>query len=192
MHKNKVAHVDLTKKLKEYIELHCEWQVKCADNTSNTWYKFEGNRWQEDKGANKIYQMLTDDILRSLRARWEFFNSKIESINADIGRIAVENAASARTNIFNQGPSNSPNPFAETAVSVTDRLEEHINQSNNLSLQKQQIMNSMQNTAKLSEYIQAPGNRNNLIKDLSQECYDAEFYTNLDTNPYVFICNNCV
>lgn len=192
MHKNKVAHVDLTKKLKEYIELHCEWQVKCADNTSNTWYKFEGNCWQEDRGANKIYQMLTDDILRSLRARWEFFNSKIESINADIGRIAVENAASARTNIFNQGPSNSPNPFAETALSVTDRLEEHINQSNNLSLQKQQIMNSMQNTAKLSEYIQAPGNRNNLIKDLSQECYDSEFYTNLDTNPYVFICNNCV
>jgi P4 family phage/plasmid primase-like protien len=194
MHKNKVAHVDLTKKLKEYIELHCEWQVKCADNTSNTWYKFESHRWHEDKGANKIYQMLTDDILKFLRVRWEYFNDKIAKITTEIDRIALE--TTRPSNPFSQlgvgGGTDSPNPFTGGGPAIDDRLEAHMHQTTNMTLQKQQFVNAIANTVKLSEYIQAPGNRNNIIKDLSQECYDADFYTNLDTNPYVFICNNCV
>lgn len=194
MHKNKVAHVDLVKKLKEYIELHCEWQVKCADNTSNTWYKFEGHRWHEDKGANKIYQMLTDDILKQLKLRWEFFNEKIESINAEIANITTQNNAMSqpRINAFGGAPVNqSPNPFLNRA-NIEESLGEQLNQTSNLSLQKQQLQSAMQNTVKLSEYIQTPANRNNIIKDLSQECFDKDFYTNLDTNPNVFVCNNCV
>ena len=189
MHKDRIAHVDLTKKLKEYIELHCEWQVKCADNTSNTWYKFEGHRWRDDKGANKIYQMLTDDILRSLRSRWEFFNDKIEGINSEISNIATRNVRDSSGPVSGE-IAMSPNMFNRS--NLENQLEEHINQTNNLTLQKQQLLSAMQNTAKLSSYIQGSANRNNIIKDLSQECFDRDFYTNLDTNPHVFICNNCV
>ena len=49
--------------LNNYINNCCNWQVICSDPTSHTWFKFEENVWEEDKGANKIKLMIVQNLI---------------------------------------------------------------------------------------------------------------------------------
>ena len=188
---NKVGAVDVCKQLKMYIELHCEWQLKCADNTSNHWYKFEGQQWFEDKGANKLYSLFTNVLIPILRKRFEFYIDKIKELKRQIN--INNNNIQGMNNTIEDITSNSSaeNPFQSSSSNI-----EHIQNANNSVndlVTKQKIYDSCcKITETLIDFIQTPSNRNNLIKDLSQECYDKDFYRNLDVNPNVFLCNNCI
>ena len=185
---NKIGPIDVCKQLKRYIELHCEWQLKCADNTSNHWYKFEGQQWYEDKGAHKLYFLFTNDLITMLRKRFEFYNDKIKDLKTRISNNNnnIQNVTASLDSIN----INTENPFHNS-----NSIEEIQSANNNINtmITDQKIYEAKSKiTESLIDFIQTPSNRNNLIKDLSQECYDKDFYKKLDINPNVFLCTNCV
>lgn len=189
---NKIGQIDVCKQLKRYIELHCEWQLKCADNTSNHWYKFEGQQWYEDKGANKLYYLFTNDLINMLRKRFEFYNDKIKEIKTNISTL---NNASINAGVMALDSINSnsdANPFDTSNNNNMDNTSSGITDTNSLITEQKIYEAKSKITESLIDFIQASSNRNNLIKDLSQECYDKDFYKTLDINPNVFLCTNCV
>ena len=186
---NKIGAVDVCKQLKQYITLHCEWQLKCSDNTSNSWYKFEGQQWYEDKGANKLYSLFTNVLIIILRKRFEFYIDKIKDLKMLINN--NNNTMQTITPALDAIGNNADNPFNNNDTNI-EQVQNNNNNNQNLLTDQKIYEAKSKITETLIDFIQAPSNRNNLIKDLSQECYDKDFYKKLDINPNVFLCTNCV
>lgn len=174
-----IGALDMAIKIKDYIEFHCDWNVKCADPTSfGTWYKFENEKgiWKEDKGANKINKLFSGEILPALKGTFELYNSKLSDIQGQ--------------RIFNTNNNINDN-FSFNSESITS-IENNINPETDLSYMEHSIKSKIQTTKTLANFFQKPANRNSLIKDISQESYDCEFYSNLNENRNIFVCKNCV
>ena len=162
--------------LNNYIDDCCDWQVICSDPTSHTWFKFEDNVWEEDKGANKIQIMIVENLLTWFEIMHNHYElEKVKEIK-EIHR-----------NQYNYDDNNN-----------LLLLNRNNNNEESIINEYQQLLNSnlMDNklivTRNILKFLESHANRNTLIKDLETLRYDPKFYENLDQNPNVFICNNCV
>jgi P4 family phage/plasmid primase-like protien len=162
--KKVIGALDFAKFIADYINLHCEWNIKCADNTGGcVWYKFEKGLWSEDKGANKIYNLFSRELTITLRKTYQKWSQKLfEHQGNQIG-----------------------------ASFESDEDEPSMNGAE-AEIFKQVIQNKLSTILQIDEFLQKSSNRSNLIKDISQENYDAEFYNQLNENRNIFVCNNCV
>lgn len=196
--KNIAGQIALVGKLKQYIELYCDWQVRCADNTNNIWYRFkqDRHRWESDKGANMLYKLLVHDIYNRLTGLNDDQKRELESKNIELNDISLSNAKpdtpisqGARTP--QMGGEEAPNGW-DAEIQNSNRLRMAEAKMDTIKREKEIIMKRMATIEKVIKYINQNSNRSNIIKDLSQECFDRDFYTILDNNPNVFVCNNCV
>lgn len=161
--KKSIGPLDISLFIKDYIELHCDWEVKCADITSgSSWYKFENGLWKEDKGAHKIHMLFSDEIVPTLKKTHKYLRMKFfENETNSIGRYTLDDDNQQKT--------------ADTLEAI-----------------QQVIQNKLATIKQIDEFFQKTTNRNNLVTDISKKCYDSEFYKQLNENRNVFCCNNCV
>lgn len=179
--------------VKKYITLHCPFSLKCADITKNVWYIFRNNRWIKDEGANQVYKLFTRDFLQNFRNRYSEYEEICQRARA---RMQNRQITSMQNNII-------LSPDMEALLQTTNNNSMIISRGNT----EEQIRNDMfsddetlietiqksQNSiTSMCDFINKPSNRNNIIKDLCHECYDEEFYKNLDNNTDIFICANIV
>jgi P4 family phage/plasmid primase-like protien len=179
----------------EYIELHCSFSLKCADITKNVWYIFKENRWQKDEGGNEVYKLFTRDFVDNFTKKYNQYNDIISKTKS---RIQDKTFLSTITT-----NDNSNLDIGKLFNDKTNKLfNDHKSESNSKEICNSDLVDdetlietlekNKKNITLLCEFINKPANRNNIIKDLSHECYDSSFYKDLDSNPDIFICSNCV
>lgn len=196
--KNIAGQIALVGKLKEYIGLYCDWQVKCADNTNNIWYRFkaERHRWESDKGANMLYKLLVHDIYKQLINLNEKKGTEMERLNMDLNRVSLCSVKPDTPVSYSGDTTPQMSEAAPTGWDIQMHASNQIKQNeamaDDIKRQKEVTFKKMMTIEKVIKYINMNSNRSNIIKDLSQECFEPEFYETLDNNPNVFVCNNCV
>lgn len=196
--KNIAGQIALVGKLKEYIELYCDWQVKCADNTNNIWYRFKSDRhrWEQDKGANMLYKLLVHDIYRRLNDLNANQKRELESKNIELNDLSLSSAKPdtpmSGGDITPYGDFDDRPKNWDVSMNNSNSVRHTEMKMDQIKRDKEIIMKRMMTIEKVIKYINMNSNRSNIIKDLSQECFDRDFYEILDNNPNVFVCNNCV
>lgn len=183
--KKTIGALKMAKKIKKYIEMHCEWNIKCADNTGSCmWYKFENGLWKEDKGANKLHQLFSHEIAPALLKTYDFWNSKYNQYERETRRIKM--GGNYNENNENYDDNESINS------DYTENTEDRLKNSNESEYFMNCINGKLNTIINIDDFLQKNINRNNLVKDISQEYFDPDFYTQLNENRNVFVCNNCV
>lgn len=189
--------IALVGKIKEYIELYCDWQVRCADNTNNIWYRFrdDRHRWEPDKGANMLYKLLVHNIYKRLNELNDMQKSEIEEKNIRLNDLSiVKNKPDTPMSHGTLTPSDdtvSGNRW-DNNLQSTERLQKVDFEIDKLKREKEIMIKKLDTIKIVLKYLNMNSNRSNIIKDLSQECFEHDFYEMLDNNPNVFVCNNCV
>ena len=202
----------LSDNIKTYIKDYANFNVACAcPGTNPTWYKFDNHKWTEDKAANKIYMLMTEELNRELAIIHEDLKIKVFS-NQSSDQVARANHALANTS--NNNSNSNSNSNSNTTSNNNNNSDDEDNEDNiltynkhiyddreakaNLEEQKKQYFENQHAKACLDKcgqilsFLSTPQNKKKIIEDLSQKCYDDEFHTNLDENRNVFVCNNGV
>jgi P4 family phage/plasmid primase-like protien len=195
--------------IKIYIKDYANFNIACAcPGTSPIWYKFDNHKWTEDKAANKIYMLMTEELQKELTTIHEDLKNKVfreqndEQQRIENNRIsAIANANSnsviRTTANINNGDRNNDDD-EESLISYQRHLVDDRDTDGTVAEQKTRYLENQHTKACLSkcgailEFLSTPINKKKIIEDLSQKCYDEEFYTNLDENRNVFVCNNGV
>jgi phosphopantothenoylcysteine synthetase/decarboxylase len=69
---------------KTYIKDYANFNVACAcPGMSPIWYKFDKHKWTEDKAANKIYMLMTDELQKEITLIHEELKTKVFSNQTD-------------------------------------------------------------------------------------------------------------
>ena len=179
----------LSNNIKTYIKDYANFNVACACPGSNpTWYKFDNHKWTEDKAANKIYMLMTEELNRELAVIHEDLKIKVYSNHS------TEQVAKANTAIIANRQDD-----AETIITsyrnhiVDDReAQSNLEEQKRLFFENQHAKTSLEKCGQILAFLSTPINKKKIIEDLSQKCYDNEFHTNLDENRNIFVCNNGV
>lgn len=161
--------VSVSKLTKEYLDYHCEFRHKCitTDGKHIYWfyYDYSKHRWIEDNGGLKsIQSVLINELL-------EDFKNVSESYRKGLNRI---------------------NTLRDE---VNENLSGLTNNGENIDEINAKEQKYHQNRAILDEiisYYECNTKRKQIIENLAILYNDPMFYNIIDTNPYIFICNNGV
>jgi len=190
-------------KAKEYIEIHCEWQIKCISTKQNTWYKFMGQQWTEDEGGNLLHRFLMGDFYNDIEKLYHTCEDDISNIQKEIKEMERQHARDTnRNDMFSPdndefGANTLSRRFAtENGLTEQRSMEEILNEkktkAHTLKIKEEEAKTMFKQAGNAMSYLEKKANRATLISDLSNEFFDPEFYKNLDTNRMVFLCNNGV
>ena len=186
----------LSNNIKTYIKDYANFNIACAcpGSTNPIWYKFDNHKWTEDKAANKIYMLMTDELYRELAIIHEDLKIKVFS-NQSINQLEMSNNT---RNANMPGASSSVEDGNSSMASFQRHFIDDREEQANLEEQKKQYFENQHAKACLDKcgqilaFLSTPRNKKDVIGDLSQKCYDSDFYTNLDENRNIFVCNNGV
>jgi len=186
--------------IKDYIKDYANFYIACAcPGTSPIWYKFDNHKWTEDKAANKIYMLMTEELHKELIKVHEDLKNKVfRDQNDEQQRLESNRTNTANTNIDLINISNSNSEENESLLSYQRHLIDDRDTDGTVEEQKKRYLENQHTKSCLTkcggilEFLSTPQNKKKIIEDLSQKCYDEEFYTNLDENRNIFVCNNGV
>ena len=191
----------LSNYIRTYIKDYANFNVACAcPGASPIWYKFDNHKWTEDKAANKIYMLMTEELQRELSIIHENLKLKVFSnqndeqngVQGEQGRnTASAILAGARDEGNYDGEEESNKSYQRHLIDDRE-IQANIEAQKTKHYENQHTKASLEKCGSILAFISTPQNKKKIIEDLSQKCYDEEFYTNLDENRNVFVCNNGV
>ena len=185
--------------IKIYIKDYANFNIACAlPGTNPTWYKFDNHKWTEDKAGNKIYMVMTGEIYKELTKVHEELKNKVFSEQSNEQQRLETNRTNnsnnnniIRDNIDDNNDNESLLSYQRHLIDDRD-TDGTVEEQKKIYLENQFTKSSLTKCGAILELLSAPVNKKKIIEDLSQKCYDEEFYTNLDENRNVFACNNGV
>lgn len=178
--------------VKIYINEYAKYKIVCADPTSHgVWYKFKNHMWRLDKASNEIYLTMAREIKEGfIDTRQYIINSREQYEH----KIQDENKAKKirnRNKNSNQDGSGNNDDYSEkedSRVANEDFIQ------NKVISEEQKNINEFNLCSKkcfeIDSFLSNVINKDKVIKDLSQKCYDEEFLNNLNENRDVFTCKN--
>lgn len=180
-----------------YIMDYANFNIACAlpGGASSIYYKFDKHKWTEDKAANKVYILLSDTVKKELN---EIFISLKEKM---ITMQRVENEQSRSRHIRQRGgdgggvDSDDDGDMSQISQQIgRDNREVVRSAERTADEQKDKIYTRMQyeRCSAIIQFLDKLSNKKTIIEDLSQKCYDEDFYKKLDMNYNVFVCTNGV
>jgi P4 family phage/plasmid primase-like protien len=174
--------------VKRYIQFYCPMLLKCAEINKNVWYIYRHHRWVKDEDANQVYKLFTHEFLRIFRSKYDEFK-ELES-QARAQQQNQQFNAMAQNNLLSPDMEQMINPHGQQRRRMNANSQDNVVENPEFVIE---MMKKKQNAVtELCDFINKSNTRNNIIKALCHECYDEEFYKNLDTNVDVFICENNV
>lgn len=182
---------------KEYIELHCSWQIKCISTKNNIWYKFLNNQWMEDEGGEMLHKLLMGELYDEIEKINIASAEEITNIEKQIKAFEKNNSRDeSRKAVFSPdndeyGENTLLSRYAESRP-MEDVIREKREAITTLKVKLDEAKTMEKYSANSNKYLESSSNRNTLVKDLAHEFYDPDFYKNLDTNRMVFLCKNGV
>lgn len=187
IHSKNISISTITKYIHSYIKDYASFNIACAlpGGASSVYYKFDKHKWSEDKGANKIYNLLSETVKTELG---NIFLELKQKMIASQNQEQEQNLARLR-----QANEDIDSNASYQRYIVDDR-EAVANPAQLAAEAQEKIYTRMQHDkcAAIIQYLDTPRNKKTIIEDLSQKCYDEEFYRKLDENCDVFVCTNGV
>ena len=182
----------LSNNIKTYIKDYANFNVACAcPGTNPTWYKFDNHKWTEDKAANKIYMLMTEELTKELALIHEDLKMKVFS-HQSTEQVEKANKANS-ANAANHNSNDNNSAMAYKKYLIDDReAEANLEEQKKQHFENQHAKASLDKCGQILAFLSTPQNKKKIIEDLSQKCYDDEFHTNLDENRNIFVCNNGV
>ena len=170
----------LSKNIQNYIKDYANFTVACAcPGPTVIWYKFDKHKWTQDKAANKIYMLMTENLKYELSG---VMNELKDTITKSITKDDPQ-------------PINDPDESDYSFMNFVrdDRQTiQSIEAQATAELKLAQDKLCLQKCGNILEFLSSPQGKNKIIDDLTQKCYDEDFYTNLDENRNVIVCKNGV
>jgi len=106
----------LSNNIKTYIKDYANFNIACAcPGTNPIWYKFDNHKWQEDKAANKIYMLMTEELHKEINIIHEELKTKVFSNQSN------ERSNTSNSNITSTGITNSRNSRSTSNSSNSSR-----------------------------------------------------------------------
>jgi len=190
IHSKTLSISTITKFIYSYIKDYATFNIACAlpGGASCVYYKFDKHKWSEDKGANKIYNLLSDTIKNELNEIFLELKDKL---------IATQRIEHEQNRNRNRSAVNDDDDGASVASYqrfIIDDRETVVNPEQMADDAKAKIYTKLQHEkcAAILQFMDTPRNKKTVIEDLSQKSYDEEFYKKLDENVNIFVCNNGV
>ncbi len=176
----------ITKFIHSYIMDYASFNIACAlpgGSNSCVYYKFDKHKWSKDEGANKVYILLSETVKNELN---DIFLELKDKLIAMQRQEHEQNRNRHRTNFDDDESATSYQRY------IVDDREEPANAEQLSNDLKDRMYTKQQNEkcAELIQFLSKPANKKTVIEDLSQKCYDEEFYKKLDDNNNVFVCTN--
>lgn len=178
----------ITKFIHSYIMDYASFNIACAlpgGSNSCVYYKFDKHKWSKDEGANKVYILLSDTVKNELNDIFLELKDKL---------IAMQRQEHEQNRNRHRGNFDDDESQASYQRYIVDDREEPANAEQLSNELKDRMYTKQQNEkcAELIQFLSKPANKKTIIEDLSQKCYDEEFYKKLDDNNNVFVCTNGV
>jgi phage/plasmid-associated DNA primase len=183
--------------VKIYISDYAKYKIVCADPSSHgVWYKFKGHIWKLDKASNEIYLTMARELKQGfLEARAYIcterskFEQSLQQSRAAARRMRQHNAGNGGGD-SDSGADDDGDDTADTDNRITN--EDFINNRNASEddKKKAEFKECSKYCDIIDNFLSTVLNKEKVIKDLSQKCYDDEFMKNLNENRDVFVCRN--
>lgn len=178
----------ITKFIHSYIMDYASFNIACAlpgGSNSCVFYKFDKHKWSKDEGANKVYQLLSDTVKNEINEIYLELKDKL---------IAMQRTEHEQNRNRHRSNLDDDESIASYQRYIVDDREEPENteQLSNDLKDKMYTKHQNEKCAELIQFLSKPPNKKTVIEDLSQKCYDEEFYKKLDDNNDVFVCTNGV
>jgi P4 family phage/plasmid primase-like protien len=187
LYAKKIGDSTLSKKVAAYIKADAKHYFIAIDN--NIWFFYQNHRWIISKEGVEIKRYLKDVILPI------FIDYHTKCIDAN-KQIHNENEKLKLQSTIAQSQGQNMDSMMNLGI---DQISNNLNtlESNRDTTQenilKQSIYEERIKTAqRLVTYLESATNRNTLVKELTTEFNDSNFYSNLDCNPNVIHCSNGV
>lgn len=186
----KIGDSTLSKEIKKLIDSDNSMNFVAIENKQ--WYYYENHKWISDIEGNKIKMYIKNRILSIFKKYYNNCCEKNKSIQNEIDSIKsseVQQKQQQRSiNSMDDLLNSDLNDFSQ-GIENLERGRQSIQQM----ILNQSVMEERIKVAnRLVTYLEDSAKRTNLVKELSSEFYDANFYKLLDCNPNVFHCNNGV
>ena len=117
--------------IKTYIKDYANFNVACAcPGTNPMWYKFDNHKWTEDKAANKIYMLMTEELNRELSIIHEDWKIKVFSNQSTAQVERANQAISAQGGGGNGANGNGSNGNGNGSAGAGDNIFNRNNNTN--------------------------------------------------------------
>ena len=198
IHAKSISISTITQYIHNYILDYASFNIACAlPGSSNAcvYYKFDKHKWSKDEGANKVYQLLSDNVKTEVNNIYLELKEKMLSMQ----RTEQEQTnGRVRNNDNDDNNNNNDNNDDESVASyekfIVDDRHQPVNteQLSNALKDKMYTKHQIEKCSEIIQFLSKPTNKKTIIEDLSQKCYDEDFYKKLDDNHNVFVCMNGV
>jgi P4 family phage/plasmid primase-like protien len=179
--------------VEKYINEYAKYKIVCADPTAHgVWYKFKGHMWRLDKASNEIYLTLAREIKSSFNDARRYISKKREEFEAQIlEKKKTKKKPSKKKHRSGNGNDSDDEELTEEEDSRVAN-EDYINDKEAGEEQKKilEFQACSKKCDEIDNFLSNVLNKEKIIKDLSQKCYDDQFLKNLNENKDIFACAN--
>ena len=159
----------ITKFIHCYITDYASFNIACAlpGNSNSVYYKFDKHKWSKDAGANKVYTLLSENVKNELNDIFIELKRKL---------IAMQQIEQEQTRLRAQTVDEDSNTTYNKYI--RDDREAIVNPEKLTAELKDKMYTKQQNErcGELILFLSKPVNKKTIIEDLSQKCYDEEYY----------------
>lgn len=188
----------ITQFIHSYIMDYACFNIACAlpGGASSIYYKFDRHKWTEDKAANKVYLLLSETIKKELKTIYIELKEKLLAIDKAENEQTKNKQGSYHGGEGVEVDSEQDEDKSQRSYHrfIVDNRERVIPAEQQAIEQKDKIYTRMQyeRCSIIIQFLDKLSNKKTVIEDLSQKCYDEDFYRKLDINNDVFVCKNGV
>lgn len=190
IYEKKIGDSTISKEIKKIIDNDNSMDFVAIENKQ--WYYYENHKWILDSEGNKIKMYIKNKILSIFKQYYNNCIEKNKSIQDQVGGFKnLERAkASIESNI--QSMDDLYTQDTQTTNETVASLEQKRQEISHLKIEQTMLTERINVAKRLVTYLEDSAKRNIIVKELSNEFYDGNFYNLLDSNKNVFHCKNGV
>jgi P4 family phage/plasmid primase-like protien len=187
IYEKKLGETTLSKLIKKYLDTNCNKQYVCVvgDKGARQWFVYDHNKWNIDKGGVHIQSLISNEVLLTFIKTNSNFHMEASNIHSRI--VAQKTAEFTRA----QRAQEERSDFS-SEEEIKGLPDNRAPEEANLQLEQSAYTDKAKIAERIVIHLEETRHRDTLVKNLGILYNDSDFYSKIDTNPYVFVCKNGV
>jgi P4 family phage/plasmid primase-like protien len=187
IYEKKLGETTLSKLIKKYLDTNCNKQYVCVvgDKNARQWFVYDHNKWNLDKGGVHIQSLISNEVLLTFIKTNSNFHMEASNIHSRI--VAQKTTEFTRS----QRAQEERSDFS-SEEEIKGLPDNRAPEEANLQLEQSSYTDKAKIAERIVIHLEETRHRDTLVKNLGILYNDSDFYSKIDTNPYVFVCKNGV